>query len=82
MSKERDAAAVPVPVPGVEDVGKALKVVNAMRRSREKAERAEHEAVMAARAAGASWTKIGELYGLTKQGAQQRFKTPKAPTAG
>lgn len=35
-----------------------------------------------AREAGLSWTKIGAVYGLTKQGAQQRFKAPiQAPTA-
>jgi len=51
-----------------------LEALAVARRERESAEIREHAAVSAARAAGASWSKIGELYGLTKQGAQQRFK--------
>ncbi len=38
------------------------------------AEDLERELVHEARGAGLSWTKIGALYGLTKQGAQQRFR--------
>ncbi|SDB79920.1 hypothetical protein GA0111570_101193 [Raineyella antarctica] len=34
----------------------------------------EQAAVLQARADGASWAKIGAAYGLTKQGAQQRFR--------
>ena len=30
--------------------------------------------VVAARKAGVTWTEIGACYGLTKQGAQQRFR--------
>ncbi|SEO61672.1 hypothetical protein SAMN05660991_01017 [Trujillonella endophytica] len=41
---------------------------------REEAERLEQKAVEGVRAAGTSWSKIGALYGLTKQGAQQRFR--------
>lgn len=44
------------------------------RGAREAAEAAELAAVDAARGAGLSWGRIGEVYGLTKQGAQQRFK--------
>ena len=44
------------------------------RRQRESAESRELDAVRAARDAGASWSDIGDIYGLTKQGAQQRFK--------
>lgn len=40
-----------------------------------KAEKAEIKAVHDARAQGVSWRRIGEVYGLTKQGAQQRFGT-------
>ncbi len=51
----------------------ALTALDAARRVRESAERVETEHVRAARAEGASWSRIGALYGLTKQGAQQRF---------
>jgi hypothetical protein len=36
----------------------------------------ERATVAAARAAGVTWTQIGALYGLSKQGAQQRFRRP------
>ena len=36
----------------------------------------EAATVAAARAAGVTWTEIGALYGLSKQGAQQRFRRP------
>lgn len=51
----------------------ALTALDAARRVRELAERVESEHVRAARLDGASWSRIGALYGLTKQGAQQRF---------
>jgi hypothetical protein len=38
------------------------------------AEELEAAHVEAARAAGATWSEIGAAYGLTKQGAQQRFR--------
>jgi len=41
---------------------------------REAAEELEAAQVEAARKAGATWIDIGALYGLTKQGAQQRFR--------
>lgn len=42
------------------------------------------EAVGAARAAGATWSAIGAVLGMSKQAAQQRFTTgtPTAPIAG
>lgn len=52
----------------------ALAALDKARRARERAEAQEVEALRRARDAGASWAKIGALYGLTKQGAQQRFK--------
>ena len=58
---------------------KALANLAAARKTREAAEADEQQAVLAARAAGASWSRIGELYGLTKQGAQQRFKRSAKP---
>jgi hypothetical protein len=48
--------------------------LDAARRLREAAEELEAAQVEAARKAGATWMEIGALYGLTKQGAQQRFR--------
>jgi len=59
--------------------------LDAARRLREAAEELEAAQVEAARKAGATWIEIGACYGLTKQGAQQRFRAarnqPKALTA-
>lgn len=51
-----------------------LAALDAARMLREEAEQLERKSVGIVRAAGTSWSKIGALYGLTKQGAQQRFK--------
>jgi hypothetical protein len=48
--------------------------LEATRRLREAAEELESAQVEAARKAGATWNEIGACYGLTKQGAQQRFR--------
>jgi hypothetical protein len=48
--------------------------LQAARRLREAAEELEAAQVEAARKAGATWIEIGACYGLTKQGAQQRFR--------
>jgi hypothetical protein len=48
--------------------------LDAARRLREAAEELEAAQVEAARKAGATWLEIGASYGLTKQGAQQRFR--------
>jgi hypothetical protein len=48
--------------------------LEAARRLREAAEELEASQVEAARKAGATWIEIGACYGLTKQGAQQRFR--------
>jgi hypothetical protein len=48
--------------------------LDAARRLREAAEELEAAEVVAARKAGATWNEIGACYGLTKQGAQQRFR--------
>jgi hypothetical protein len=48
--------------------------LDAARRLREAAEDLEAAEVEAARKAGATWHEIGACYGLTKQGAQQRFR--------
>jgi hypothetical protein len=48
--------------------------LEAARRLREAAEELEAAQVEAARKAGATWIEIGACYGLTKQGAQQKFR--------
>jgi hypothetical protein len=48
--------------------------LDAARRLREAADELEAAQVQAARKAGATWIEIGACYGLTKQGAQQRFR--------
>jgi hypothetical protein len=48
--------------------------LDAARRLREAAEELEAAQIDAARKAGATWNEIGACYGLTKQGAQQRFR--------
>jgi hypothetical protein len=48
--------------------------LDAARRLREAAEELEAAQVEAARKAGVTWIDIGACYGLTKQGAQQRFR--------
>jgi hypothetical protein len=62
--------------------------LDAARRLREAAEELEAAEIEAARSGGATWKAIGACYGLTKQGAQQRFRAilgggrpaPVAPT--
>src|SRR5690349_2531743 len=48
--------------------------LQAAQRLREAAEELEAAQVETARKAGATWNEIGACYGLTKQGAQQRFR--------
>lgn len=48
--------------------------LEAARQLREAAEELEAAQVAAARKAGITWIEIGACYGLTKQGAQQRFR--------
>jgi hypothetical protein len=52
--------------------------LDAARRLREAAEELEADQIEAARKAGATWNEIGACYGLTKQGAQQRFRAARA----
>ena len=48
--------------------------LSAARRIHQLAEALELAEVASAREHGTSWSKIGAVYGLTKQGAQQRFR--------
>jgi hypothetical protein len=58
--------------------------LTAARALREAADELELSCVAAARRDGVTWTEIGRCYGLTKQGAQQRFRVfeDKAETGG
>ncbi len=58
----------------LEVAGGTIGRLEAARRLREAAEDLEAAEVEAARKAGATWNEIGACYGLTKQGAQQRFR--------
>lgn len=62
------------------EAGDSLARLDAGRELRERAEQLELDLVRAARKDGLSWAKIGGLYGLTKQGAQQRFRPGGAPS--
>jgi hypothetical protein len=48
--------------------------LTAARRAREAAEKLEAAHLEAAREEGLTWSEIGRVYGLSKQGAQQRFR--------
>jgi hypothetical protein len=48
--------------------------LSAARRMRQVAEELESELVEEARSAGLRWADIGQLYGTSKQGVQQRFR--------
>ena len=75
--KSRDAKRIAVAVQALRELQKEtdeLLQLALIRRASEVIERMEQAHVDAARAAGATWSEIGEVYGLTKQGAQQRFR--------
>ena len=56
--------------------------LEAARHLREAAEELEAAQVEAARKAGVMWIDIGACYGLTKQGAQQRFRAGRSGAGG
>ncbi len=58
----------------LEDISDPIARLDEIRQRREDLERLEARAVIAARREGATWRSIGALYGLSKQGAQQRFR--------
>jgi hypothetical protein len=83
-AKRRYAVAVPPKSPlkrihaALDALGQAddpLSRVNAARLLREATDELEITHIEAARKAGITWTEIGAGYGLTKQGAQQRFRS-------
>lgn len=51
-----------------------LERLAAIRNALTEIERLELETVIQAREGGATWGQIGRLYGMSKQGAQQRFR--------
>jgi hypothetical protein len=52
----------------------ALEQLDLVRQAREALDLLEQSHVETARKAGYTWTDIGDLYGMSKQGAQQRFR--------
>lgn len=58
----------------IDDIADPLARLDAVRQWREELERLETRTVAEARRTGATWRAIGALYGLSKQGAQQRFR--------
>ena len=58
----------------LDKVSDPLERLDAARRVVELSARVEENAVAEARAAGHTWAEIGARFGLTKQGAQQRFQ--------
>lgn len=63
------------------DAVEPLEALAAARQLREAAEEVERVRAQEARAAGATWTRIGALYGTSKQNAQQRFGARSARAA-
>ncbi|GAA5174751.1 hypothetical protein GCM10023321_79310 [Pseudonocardia eucalypti] len=59
----------------VESTEGAVDRLAAARRLREAAEQLELAAVAELRDQGGTWAQIGGVYGTTKQGAQQRFRS-------
>jgi len=64
-------------IEAIDAAGTPLEALAAARELRHAAEEVERERAAAAREAGTSWTKIGALYGTSKQNAQQRFGAKK-----
>jgi hypothetical protein len=58
----------------LETIADPIARLDAVRIAREALERLEAGTVADARKKGVTWAAIGALYGLTKQGAQQRFQ--------
>lgn len=55
------------------DITSAADVLTSIRQARRELDYAEAFAVDTLRAKGATWADIGELFGITKQAAQQRY---------
>lgn len=66
-------------VESLAEIADPLERLDALREFREQLEAMEQEAVSHARAWGSTWRDIGAIYGLSKQGAQQRFRRTVKP---
>ncbi len=82
MARSRELKRILAAIDGFEAATDSLDALDAARRLRVSAEALERDLVKAARKDGRSWTEIGRLYKMTKQGAQQRFRPPKRTRAG
>lgn len=58
----------------LEAVPDPLRRLDMIRQHIDALEKLEASTVAAARASGVTWIEIGAVYGLSKQGAQQRFR--------
>jgi len=67
----------PIPLgEALEELESQLKLilrVRVVKNAREQAERLETETIAQARAGGCTWGQIGEVYGVTRQAALQRW---------
>ncbi|HWE56733.1 MAG TPA: hypothetical protein VG435_14565 [Acidimicrobiales bacterium] len=74
MAAKDASSRIKVALRGYQQRSDPLEKVDMSRQLREAAEELEASAIEQARAGGATWRQIGSCYGLTKQGAQQRFR--------
>lgn len=74
MSSKSPARRITAALADLDAADGQLSRLDAARRLREAAEELEAAEIEAARKSGATWKEIGACYGLTKQGAQQRFR--------
>jgi hypothetical protein len=87
LTKKKVLAQVREAVAGIESAADEMGRLAAARELRQLAEQLERDTVADARAAGARWLDIGELYGTSKQSVQQRFRakpdqsSPERPSA-
>jgi hypothetical protein len=74
VSQKKASSQLKKALDALESADGARERLDAARRARQAAEELESELVEEARSAGLRWVDIGELYGTSKQGVQQRFK--------
>lgn len=74
MSSKSPVKRITAALGDLDDADGQMGRLDAARRLREAAEELEAAEIEAARRIGATWKEIGACYGLTKQGAQQRFR--------
>ncbi|MCD2191980.1 RNA polymerase subunit sigma-70 [Actinomycetospora endophytica] len=74
MSQKKAFAQLRKALDALESADGPRERLSAVRRLRQTAEELEGDLVEEARSAGLRWSDIGELYGTSKQGVQQRFR--------